>query len=774
MSNYQTYREYKEALRQQRNFDSVYRCKDQPLTPDSGGSATDSPVSNVSPYTKSISSSSVYSSSNQSSPVSPHHAIGVQKLNQINANPSVAGGHSSPLLSPNRNGGQAPTMDENPSGSTSGTPNKRPVQKVIPSRNVSSSHHNQSPTHLNGNSTSTANGKIPLTNGSVKGSLASPNGVGNSEYAYVKPNSPCKTASGILTHNNVPPSSIPKPMAPNGGGLNSPVLAAGSHKPLTATVGYVNNAKPGQKTNKTVSWNRDVPTEKLSFTMRREFDKQKEETELIKQLRQIIETRLKMSLPEDIAPALMDGVVLCHLANHVRPRSVGSIHVPSSAVPKLTMARCRRNVDYFLDACRKIGVDEELICSCQDIVPPTMAESTLTPLENSERKTTDEGGQGSQETSLAPRPPNPLAMYRTIAALLNIPATVCMPPTSPSSIGLLRRPRSPPPPPPASQTACAVTATATNTNSLTDPENSSYCCDTVTPATTVEWQNLKINTDLATADTESKENIYENRQTGLLRTSEDVRRNVPVTLDLLKSSTRPARKRKFPSTRTRRNNITNDMQSNLNEIIEECEYDSDIGKFRCRSENSEGSGFDLRDYEDSETSLTSCDDDPNVTEVEADESREAFTPTNAQPTMCHLLLHRNITPNDLDTPTVVLKTAKQEANGTENFNILQNDDCTNGTDDHKVVTKRIEFFENAASGGRKILNSDVVSMSNIGVTIRESKNIEKEQITDENVPQNMTNQGLRQESENTVISTVLCLGTFIFTVVYLYLYPLSS
>lgn len=41
---------------------------------------------------------------------------------------------------------------------------------------------------------------------------------------------------------------------------------------------------------RTVSWNRDIPGEKhhqLSFTMRREFDKQKEETELIEQLRQV-------------------------------------------------------------------------------------------------------------------------------------------------------------------------------------------------------------------------------------------------------------------------------------------------------------------------------------------------------------------------------------------------------------------------------------------------------------------------------------------------------
>ncbi|KFZ55269.1 Leucine-rich repeat and calponin homology domain-containing protein 2, partial [Podiceps cristatus] len=61
-------------------------------------------------------------------------------------------------------------------------------------------------------------------------------------------------------------------------------------------------------------------------------------------LLQNIETRLKICLPEDLGSALMDGVVLCHLVNHVRPRSVGSIHVPSPAVPKLSMAKCRRNV----------------------------------------------------------------------------------------------------------------------------------------------------------------------------------------------------------------------------------------------------------------------------------------------------------------------------------------------------------------------------------------------------------------------------------------------
>uniref|UniRef100_A0A3B1IT67 Leucine rich repeats and calponin homology domain containing 3 n=1 Tax=Astyanax mexicanus TaxID=7994 RepID=A0A3B1IT67_ASTMX len=87
-----------------------------------------------------------------------------------------------------------------------------------------------------------------------------------------------------------------------------------------------------------------------------------EEAELVEHLRKNIESRLKVSLPSDLGAALTDGVVLCHLANHVRPRSVPSIHVPSPAVPKLTMAKCRRNVENFLEACRRIGVPQSQLC----------------------------------------------------------------------------------------------------------------------------------------------------------------------------------------------------------------------------------------------------------------------------------------------------------------------------------------------------------------------------------------------------------------------------
>ncbi|XP_020286310.1 leucine-rich repeat and calponin homology domain-containing protein 1 isoform X2 [Pseudomyrmex gracilis] len=208
---------------------------------------------------------------------------------------------------------------------------KRPVQKVTPSR-------------INYQNT-------PIINGS-NSEYNNKNGKYLDSQPYKKPNSPIKTSSSILSMNASP--------------AHAPRL-------VKTAVGYVEgNKSPSRnggspKSPRSVTWNSNL-AEKYSFTMRREIERAKEEADLIDQLRNHIETRLKMALPEDLAPALTDGVVLCHLANHVRPRSVASIHVPSPAVPKLTMARCRRNVDNFLEACRKIGVDENLVCCASDVL----------------------------------------------------------------------------------------------------------------------------------------------------------------------------------------------------------------------------------------------------------------------------------------------------------------------------------------------------------------------------------------------------------------------
>ncbi|KAM9836758.1 leucine-rich repeat and calponin homology domain-containing protein 4 isoform 2-T2 [Aulostomus maculatus] len=102
----------------------------------------------------------------------------------------------------------------------------------------------------------------------------------------------------------------------------------------------------------------------------------KEERVDVTQLRKNLESRLKTTLPEDLGEALCDGTILCQLVNQIRPRSVSMIHIPSPAVPKLSSAKCRLNVENFIAACRKLGVPEDSLCSPQLI----MEEEGLTRL----------------------------------------------------------------------------------------------------------------------------------------------------------------------------------------------------------------------------------------------------------------------------------------------------------------------------------------------------------------------------------------------------------
>lgn len=119
---------------------------------------------------------------------------------------------------------------------------------------------------------------------------------------------------------------------------------------------------------------------------------------------QVLESRLQRPLPEDLAEALANGVILCQLANQLRPRSVPFIHVPSPAVvswvpgqevgdgtedcrglsltlfsfsflalpqPKLSALKSRKNVESFLEACRKMGVPEVWgVCSREPRASP--------------------------------------------------------------------------------------------------------------------------------------------------------------------------------------------------------------------------------------------------------------------------------------------------------------------------------------------------------------------------------------------------------------------
>ncbi|KAM7331781.1 hypothetical protein ACRRTK_008489 [Alexandromys fortis] len=126
------------------------------------------------------------------------------------------------------------------------------------------------------------------------------------------------------------------------------------------------------------------PSSPESSLRSRPFSQIIDEKELISQLRQVLESRLQQPLPEDLAEALANGVILCQLANQLRPRSVPFIHVPSPAVvsgsreeeegmgqPKLSALKSRKNVESFLEACRKMGVPEADLCSPSDLLRGT-------------------------------------------------------------------------------------------------------------------------------------------------------------------------------------------------------------------------------------------------------------------------------------------------------------------------------------------------------------------------------------------------------------------
>ncbi|XP_061816036.2 leucine-rich repeat and calponin homology domain-containing protein 4 isoform X4 [Nerophis lumbriciformis] len=123
--------------------------------------------------------------------------------------------------------------------------------------------------------------------------------------------------------------------------------------------------KPNSFLFRTSSRSNVRPAGVSSFESRITIRSSKEESADVAQLRKTLETRLKITLSEDLGEVLSNGTVLCQLVNSIRARSVSIIHIPSPAVPKLSSAKSRLNVEHFLAACRKLGVPEDSLCSPQ-------------------------------------------------------------------------------------------------------------------------------------------------------------------------------------------------------------------------------------------------------------------------------------------------------------------------------------------------------------------------------------------------------------------------
>ncbi|XP_036990820.2 leucine-rich repeat and calponin homology domain-containing protein 4 isoform X2 [Artibeus jamaicensis] len=183
-------------------------------------------------------------------------------------------------------------------------------------------------------------------------------------------------SSTQASYNGVPKSSAAQAGASGAQGASSPASAPTSQEhlpiagPVTAPVprplGSIQ--RPNSFLFRSSSQSGSGPSSPDSVLRPRRLTPPLDEKELTAQLRQVLESQLQRPLPEDLTEALANGVILCQLANQLRPRSVPFIHVPSPAVPKLSTLKSRKNVESFLEACRKMGVPEESLCQPHHIL----------------------------------------------------------------------------------------------------------------------------------------------------------------------------------------------------------------------------------------------------------------------------------------------------------------------------------------------------------------------------------------------------------------------
>nr|XP_054352340.1 leucine-rich repeat and calponin homology domain-containing protein 4 isoform X5 [Pongo pygmaeus] len=178
-------------------------------------------------------------------------------------------------------------------------------------------------------------------------------------------------------HNGPPKSSASQAGAAAGQGAPAPAPASQEPLPIAGPaiapaprpLGSIQ--RPNSFLFRSSSQSGSGPSSPDSVLRPRRSPQVPDEKDLMTQLRQVLESRLQRPLPEDLAEALASGVILCQLANQLRPRSVPFIHVPSPAVPKLSALKARKNVESFLEACRKMGVPEADLCSPSDLLQGT-------------------------------------------------------------------------------------------------------------------------------------------------------------------------------------------------------------------------------------------------------------------------------------------------------------------------------------------------------------------------------------------------------------------
>ncbi|XP_048224224.1 leucine-rich repeat and calponin homology domain-containing protein 4 isoform X2 [Perognathus longimembris pacificus] len=180
----------------------------------------------------------------------------------------------------------------------------------------------------------------------------------STQAAYNGPPKPSTTQLGASGGQGAP---VPAPLTPEPVSIAGPGIAP-APRPLSSI------QRPNSFLFRSSSQSGPGLSSPDSAVRLRPSPRDMDQKELMSQLRQVLESRLQQPLPEDLTEALANGVILCQLANQLRPRSVPFIHVPSPAVPKLSAFKSQKNVENFLEACRKMGVPEESLCQPRHIL----------------------------------------------------------------------------------------------------------------------------------------------------------------------------------------------------------------------------------------------------------------------------------------------------------------------------------------------------------------------------------------------------------------------
>lgn len=227
-------------------------------------------------------------------------------------------------------------------------------------------------------------------------------------------------------------------------------------------------------------------------------------------------------------------------------------------------------------------------------------------------------------------------------------------------------------------------------------------------------------------------------------------RQAPNTLDL---SNLP-RKRKYPSTKFHmmQATTTNPKKDILNEIIEECEYDSDIGKFKCKDD-------DVSGVDDSETSSTASIDVLTL---------NTLNDLNS-PLKC-------VNKNVMETQNIVVNA---ELDLVDTDNMLEKDEDTDVPDspqsdqeqevNYKIVMKRIEYFESAKNltlCQEKLNNNPVESDNN---KIRNCEKVENT-VNGGVKPEGSANTGDSLKKKDSTMPTIL-FSIFVTVVAMLIIFP---